>query len=163
MKVWRDCLRGTFTKGSDHLMHPLGGGVSTLMGQLDHQIYENSTLKKQDLLQTTIMQYPAKISTIVGSASILNKDGCQMMVQLRVNNVTSGSTGLVRDSVGGHSFYISDSSFTKKLWSHAQTVNYKMDMSSLKAEYGGGGYLGILLLLYALYIYYSPTSLSSEL
>ena len=63
-----------------------------------------------------------------------------------------GSDGSVKDGIGGHTFCISDSSFTQAIWGHAHTVGSKREMSSLRVEHRGA--LGILFFLHALSIFY---------
>ena len=74
------------------------------------------------------------------------------MIQLDLINTSAGSDGSVKDEKGGYSFCISTNTFTKNIWEHTKTVGHKKDMSSLRTEHGGA--LGVLLLLYAMQIFY---------
>ena len=74
------------------------------------------------------------------------------MAGIRQKVASAGSDGSVKDGIGGHSFCISDHSFTTAIWGYAQTVGTAKEMTSLRAEHGGA--LGILLLLHAMYIFY---------
>ena len=56
------------------------------------------------------------------------------------------------NGIGGHVFCISDNSLTKVIWGYAQTVGTQREVTSLRAEHGGA--LGILLVLYNMYIFY---------
>ena len=71
------------------------------------------------------------------------------------------SDGSVKDGVGGHTLCISDSSFTRNIWEHAQTVGHNHGMISLRVEHGGS--LGILLLVYVIRMFYPHEQLPAEL
>ena len=83
--------------------------------------------------------------------NISTGDGYNMIEQLGSNNAKVGSEGSVKDGVGrGYAFFVSDNSFTAKIWGEAQTIGHRSDMSSLRVEHGGE--LGIMLLIYTMQI-----------
>ena len=107
-------------------------------------------LKKATLMDT-IRQYPPKLLSLLGKLHITDKVGGQIMAGIRQKVASAGSDGSVKDGIGGHSFCISDHSFTTAIWGYAQTVGTAKEMTSLRAEHGGA--LGILLLLHAMHIF----------
>jgi len=113
-------------------------------------------------LQATMLQYPPEIlSLLLGHCPITDTEGQDIMEQLDLNNASTGSNGSVKDGIGGHSFCISTNIFTKNMWEHAQTVDHRKDISSLRTEHGG--VMGVLLLLYAMQIFYPHIPLPLEL
>ena len=87
----------------------------------------------------TIRQYPTELLSLFGGIQISDREGKGIMMCIHNNNAHAGSDGSVKDGKGGHAFCITDNSFTKTIWGFASTVGSLREMSSLRAEHGGGG------------------------
>ena len=138
LKVWRDCLRGTFMKGIDDVIYPLLGDVTEPSSILAHPKFNYAAMTRQGSLTATISQYPSELLSLLGHCPITDKEGQHIMEQLGLHKVSAASDGSVKDGIGGHSFCLSTNNFSHQIWGHAQTVGHTKDMSSLRAEHGGG-------------------------
>ena len=61
MKVWRDCLRGTFMMGIDDLLHPVINCPQNSYGQLAYSTFNYLGMEKLSTLKATIQQYPMEL------------------------------------------------------------------------------------------------------
>jgi len=95
-------------------------------------------MTRQGSLTATISQYPSELLSLLGHCPITDKEGQHIMEQLGLHKVSAASDGSVKDGIGGHSFCLSTNNFSHQIWGHAQTVGQTKDMSSLRAEHGGG-------------------------
>ena len=138
-------------KGIDELIQPVISIHQNTYKLTAYPTFHYHTSFKKPTLMETIGQYPPEILSRRGNVTITDKDGSQLMTYIRRQGVSAGSDGSVRYGIGGHSFCISDYSFTKAIWGSAQTVGTKKEIISLRVEHGGA--LGILLLLYAMSTY----------
>ena len=78
-----------------------------------------------------------------------------MMSIIGRSRASAGSDRSIKGSIGRHVYAMSDNSFTRAIWGHAQTVGSRREMTSLREEHGGG--LGILIFLQAMTIFYQET------
>ena len=152
---------GTFMKGTDDLLLPILDRTMVPAEITAHLHFDYTTMRRLESLQDTILQYPPELLYLMGKVKVTDEEGLELMVQLSANNASAGSDGSVKNGIGGHSFCITNNTFTKKIWGSAQTVGQTSDMTSLRTEHGGD--LGILILVYAMYIHYPKISLPTEL
>ena len=145
LKVWRDCLRGTFMQGINGLLQQVTDLTPNCLGHTAYPLFDLYTMKRDSSLMTTIRQYPPELFSLIGETTISNIAGKSLLRHIANGHARAGSDGSVKTGIGGHAFCISDTSFTRAIWGHALTVGSRREMTSLRAEYGGS--LGILLLL----------------
>ena len=134
MKVWRDCIRGTFMKRTDDLLLPILDRTMVTAEITAHLHFDYTTMRRLESLQDTILQYPPELLYLMGKVQVTDEEGLELMVQLSANNASAGSDGSVKNGIGGHSFCITNNTFTKKIWGSAQTVGQTSDITSLRAK-----------------------------
>ena len=88
-------------------------------------------------------------------------EGADIMHLIKEGKVNAGSDGSVKDGIVGHAYCITDNTFNNTIWGYARTAGQPEDMTFLRSEHGGG--LGILFLLYAMHIFYTPLTLSHSI
>ena len=66
MKVWRDCLRGTFMKGLDDLMQPVIETNQNCYRQVAFPAFNYKGMRKKYSLMATIRQYPTELLSLFG-------------------------------------------------------------------------------------------------
>ena len=151
LKVWRDCLRGTFMQGINGLLEQVTTITPNCTGYTAYPLFNFSHMKGGTSLMATIRQYPPELLSLIGDINISDLAGQSLMRHIVKGQARAGSDGSVKDGIGGHAFCISDTSFTQAIWGNALTVGSRREMTSLRAEHGGA--LGILLLLHAIAIF----------
>ena len=151
LKVWRDCLRGTFMKGIDDVLRPLHGIIAPPQFTITHPLFLYNTMIRLSLLQAILLQYPPELISLLGHYPVTDMAGRIIMTHLGLNTASAGSDGSVKDGIGGHSFCIATHTFSHHIWGQACTVGHTKDMSSLRAEHAGA--LGVLLLLYGMHVF----------
>jgi len=115
LKVWRDCLRGTFMKGIDDVIYPLLGDVTEPSSILAHPKFNYAAMTRQGSLTATISQYPSELLSLLGHCPITDKEGQHIMEQLGLHKVSAASDGSVKDGIGGHSFCLSTNNFSPQI------------------------------------------------
>ena len=66
LKVWRDCLRGTFMNGVDDLLEPICNTPGNYSGHSAYPLFNFSTMTRGSTLMDTIRQYPPELLSIIG-------------------------------------------------------------------------------------------------
>ena len=68
LKVWRDCLRGTFMKGIDDLLDPVIGTLHNCIGNTAFTPFNYGAMTKGQTLMDTIRQYPLGLLSLLGES-----------------------------------------------------------------------------------------------
>ena len=82
LKVWRDCLRGTFMKGIDDVLCPLHGTIAPPHSIQAHPLFQYATMSRLSSLQATLLQYPPERLSLLGHCPVTDKDGRIIMTHL---------------------------------------------------------------------------------
>ena len=127
LKVWRDCLRGTFMKGIDDVLRPLHGIIAPPQSTIAHPLFQYATMTHLSSLQATMLQYPPELLSLLGHCPVTDMEGHTIMTHLGLNTASAGSDGSVKDGIGGHSFCIATHTFSHHIWGQACTDNPDLD------------------------------------
>ena len=79
MKVWRDCLRGTFMKGVSDIIQPVTSTHQNTYGHTSYPTFNYHNMTRKTTLMETISQYPTDLLSLLGNTDITDTDGSQIM------------------------------------------------------------------------------------
>ena len=79
------------------------------------------------------------------------------MMDMKQSISIAGSDGSVKDDIGGHSFYLTNNTFTRKIYGYTLTIYNGHDILSLRTEHAQG--MCILLLLYKIQVFFEHMTL----
>ena len=99
MKVWRDCIRGTFMQGIQDLLQPITTHPQNVYGMTAYPAFQYHHMIKKSTLMETIGQYPPELLSLLGNSNIPDTDGRQIMECIQQNRASAGSDGSVKDGI----------------------------------------------------------------
>ena len=75
LKVWRDCLRGTFMQGINGLLEQITAITPNCTGHTAYPLFKFSHMKGGTSLMATIRQYPPERLSVIGDINISDPEG----------------------------------------------------------------------------------------
>ena len=72
-------------KGSNDILEPTAP-KGNIVDHILYSIFEYNTMTKRDSLRATISQYPPELLALLGSVTITDKEGLELMRHMSTNN-----------------------------------------------------------------------------